>query len=201
LYDAYLQRGESYLNNNNFELALDDFVSAQTLTVSDTSFAQEKQARTLKLISGEAELPATPTSIPATVATLPAPEEATSTPATTASEYKYAALKLLSPEPEAKFNGQFADIVLTWENIETLAENDFYDVTIRYFVGDEARYWGSGLIKENSWHVPTQAGYKQAGKDEIWWWVTVREGGTAANGTPDIALSPSSEERIFIWKP
>ncbi len=200
LYDAYLQRGEDYLNNQDFESALDDFVAAQTLTVKNTDFAQEKQAFTLKLISGEAELP-TPTLVKATVATTPPPEKATPALTNTSSTYKYAAPKLISPDPEAQFNGQFADITLTWEAIDGLSENDFYDVTIRYFVGDEARYWGSGLIKETSWHVPTQAGYKQAGKDEIWWWVTVREGGTAANGNPDIALSPSSEERIFIWKP
>ncbi len=195
LYNAYLQRGINAQTAGNLQSALEDFTAALNLNIEDTSVAAEKQAAVLKLL---AQQPPTPTVRPATATASPAdaPIATTQSPG-----MKYAAPKLLSPEPEAVFSGQYDKIVLQWQPVGNLAPDEFYDVTIRYFVGDEPRYWGSGLIKDTSWQVPVEAGYGHAGKDEFWWWVTVRKGGTAQNGKPDLALSPSSEERIFYWRP
>lgn len=198
LYNAYLQRGTAAQAAGNLQAALEDFTAALNLNIDDTSAAAEKQASALEQL---AQQPPTPTA--ALVATAkPAETTPTDTPATQpVTELKYAAPQLISPDPEAVFYGQYEKIVLQWKPVGNLADDEFYDVTIRYFVGDEPRYWGSGLIKDTSWQVPVEAGYGHAGKDEFWWWVTVRKGGTAKNGQPDLPLSPSSEERVFYWRP
>lgn len=196
LYNAYLKRGAERQAKGQTEPALEDFNLALSLNVEDLSEAQSKQAQLLQNL--------TTTVITATQEisgeTPAAAENATPDPATSA-ELKYPAPKLLAPEPFANFAGQYTEIILTWEGVGVLANNEFYDVTVRYFVGEEPRYAGSGLIKETSWRMPVEAGYGIAGKDQFDWWVTVRLGGTASNGRPDVALSPSSEERSFYWKP
>ncbi len=190
LYEAYLQRGDAFQEAGNPEAALEDYAVALTLNVPDTSAAQEKQTA-LKQLFAATPSPAGPEATP---------EQPEATP-TSRPSLKYAAPVLLAPAPMAEFHGKFEEIILSWKPVGVLAANEFYDVTIRYFVGDEARYWGSGLITETSWQVPVEAGFGLAGKDKFDWWVTVRLGGTAANGQPDIPLSPSSEERPFIWRP
>jgi len=195
LYNAYLQRGTAAQSAGNLQAAVEDFSAALNLNIEDTSVAAEKQTEVLQQLAQQPS--ATATAAP--TAKTPAPTH--SPPPQPTPALKYAAPQLIAPEPESVFSGQFDEIILQWEPVGELAEDEFYDVTIRYFVGDEPRYWGSGLIKETSWKVPLEAGYGQAGKDEFWWWVTVRQGGTAKNGNPDLAISPSSEERIFYWRP
>lgn len=196
LYNAYLQRGTERQAKGQTEQALEDFNLALSLNVEDLSEAQSRQAQLLQNLTTTG----TPTAVvtttqEASVETPSATEDATPV------ELKYSTPRLLSPEPFANFSGQYTEVILTWEGVGALDDNEFYDVTVRYFVGEEPRYAGSGLIKETSWRVPVEAGYGIAGKDQFDWWVTVRLGGTASNGRPDIALSPSSEERSFFWKP
>jgi len=201
LYLAYLSRGDQRQQQRNAAGALEDYNAALALNVADLSAAQEKQAMVLQNLNASPTPPPTSTKEPiatltteAIVTTAPPPDAATPTP-----QYIYLAPKLLSPEPYATYAGEFSEITLNWESVGALAENEYYDVTTRYFVGEEPRYWGSGLIKETSWRVPTQAGYGQAGKDEIAWWITVR---AAIDGTDQSqAISPPSEERVLIWRP
>lgn len=196
LYNAYLKRGSDRQAKGQTEQALEDFNLALSLNVEDLSEAQSKQAQLLQnfTTSGTPNAVITATETPAIAET---PVENTPAP----SEFKYARPKLLGPEPFANFAGQYTEVILTWQPVGKLEANEFYDVTVRYFVGEEPRYSGSGLTKETSWRVPVEAGYGIAGKDQFDWWVTVRLGGTAVDGKPDIALSPSSEERSFLWKP
>ncbi len=195
LYNAYLSYGDAQQTAGNLQAALDAFTAAINLNLDDVSAAAEKQAQLLSLLAQATPTDAPPTATPTVV------QNETPTPQPDTPTYKYPAPVLISPEPEAVFAGQYEEIVLEWQPVDNLADDEFYDVTIRYFVGDEPRYWGSGLIKETSWRVPVEAGYGKAGKDEFWWWVTVRQGGTATDGQPDLPLSPSSEERIFLWRP
>ncbi len=197
LYNAYLQRGTAAQAAGDLQSALEDFTTALNLNIDDTSAAAKKQTAVLEQL---AQQPPTPT-VPPTVAPAPADDTSPATPQPSVQTLKYAAPQLISPDPDAVFSGQYDKIILQWKPVGKLAADEFYDVTIRYFVGDEPRYWGSGLIKETSWKVPLEAGYGHAGKDEFWWWVTVRKSGTAQNGKPDLALSPPSEERIFYWRP
>jgi serine/threonine protein kinase len=223
LYAAYLARGDAQRERGKLQTALENYNAALNLNVEDLSEAQSKQAQALQ------DIAATPTTIepsptPTTKITQTATKtaqptaEATPTPTPTPSpsptliptdtpaltltvQFKYAAPELVSPGPFADFSGRFAEIDLTWESVGVLAGDEYYDVTVRYFVADEPRYWGSGLIQDTSWRVPPEAGYGVAGNDRFDWWVTVRKGGTAVGGGPDQPLSPPSEERTFFWRP
>lgn len=215
LYQAYLERGQVRESVNDIEGALEDYNAALVLNVTDLSEAQTRQALALQKLVTVAT--ATPTAPPTTEEATPTSE--TDTPATdtpveptdtattvdstptrpTSSGFEYNQPILVSPNHQADFSGSFAEIVLRWEPVD-LADNEYYDVTIRYFVGEEPRYWGSGLIKENFWQVPREAGYGVAGKDEFDWWVTVRRSSNPGSGTSD-PISPTSEERRFLWRP
>jgi serine/threonine protein kinase len=194
LYQAYLNRGDIFRQQNNIGAALDDYNAALNLNVADLSDAQRKQAQALQVLS---ESP--PTTLDPVPNLTERPEfESTATAISitetvSAADFKYEAPSLISPEPYASYAGRFDEIILIWEPVN-LEADEYYDVTIRYFVGEEPRYWGASLT-ENKWRVPVEAGYGQAGKDEFSWWVTIRQAGT------DEPLSPPSEERIFIWRP
>ncbi len=197
LYLTYLSRGDQKQQQGNIAGALEDYNAALSLNVADLSAAQEKQALALQHLNASP----TPTSTPAPTETPTAEIIATSPPsgaATPSPQYTYPAPTLLGPAPYATYAGEFSEITMSWESVGPLAENEYYAVTTRYFVGEEPRYWGSGLIKETSWQVPTQAGYGQAGKDEITWWVTVRVATGDGQSQP---ISPPSEERVLIWRP
>lgn len=192
LFEAYLSRGDTFYRRDNYQAALADYAAAIALPVANPSPAQRKRVQAQQALTAP---PITPTAPLTSSAALTASATLTPTPTATATPgYKYPAPRLSGPEPFANFGGQFTEIVLTWEPVGQLANNEYYDVTIRYFVGEEPRYWGSGLIKETRWRVPVEAGYGVAGRDEFWWWVTVRR----ADNTP---VSASSEERTFFWRP
>ena len=197
LYLTYLSRGDQKQQQGNIAGALEDYNAALSLNVADLSAAQEKQALALQHLNASP----TPTSTPVPTETPTAEIIATSPPsgaATPSPQYTYPAPTLLGPAPYATYAGEFSEITMSWESVGPLAENEYYAVTTRYFVGEEPRYWGSGLIKETSWQVPTQAGYGQAGKDEITWWGTVRVATGDGQSQP---ISPPSEERVLIWRP
>jgi hypothetical protein len=111
----------------------------------------------------------------------------------------YAAPTLVGPDNEAHFHGEFVPVLLEWGSIGTLADDEYYDVTVMHYVGDEPRYWG-GPVKETHWQVPVEAGFGQAGNDRFYWWVTVRRANTAPGpGQLDKPLSPSSDVCTFYW--
>ncbi len=112
---------------------------------------------------------------------------------------KYAAPTLVSPSHEALFHGEYTAIVLSWEPVGVLALDEYYDVTVMHYVGEEERYWG-GPVRETQWQVPVEAGLGQAANDRFYWWVTVRQANTTSGqGQLDLALSPPSDTRIFYW--
>ncbi len=194
LYQAYLNRGDIFRQQEDIGAALEDYNAALTLNVEDLSDAQRKQAQALQVLSESPTTTLDPVpnlterpgfAITSTITSI--------TEIISAANLKYEAPSLISPEPFASYAGRFDEIILVWESLN-LEADEYYDVTIRYFVGEEPRYWGAPLA-ENMWRVPVEAGYGQAGKDEFSWWVTVRQAGTHE------PLSPPSEERIFIWRP
>lgn len=188
LYRAYLARGEIQENAGSLRSALTDYQAARELDVASTDQARLSEFRVRQALSqiSVIETVITPTQ------TVPTPVPG---------NFQYAAPKLTGPAPFAEFAGQFTEIILSWEPVGLLAADEYYDVTIRYFVGEEPRYWGSGPLTEISWRVPIEAGYGVAGRDEFTWWVTVRQANTGTNSEIDRALSPPSEERIFFWRP
>jgi hypothetical protein len=89
--------------------------------------------------------------------------------------------------------------LLVWEPVGTLADDEYYDVTVMHYVADEPQYWG-GAIKETQWQVPVEAGFHKAGNDRFYWWVTVRRANTSPGPDQlDLALSPPSDARTFYW--
>jgi serine/threonine protein kinase len=198
LYQTYLERGDTLQQRGDVEAALADYDAALNLQVEDLSDAQRKQAQALQNLTVQ------PTATPpqtdqASSTNTPTPEQNPSievTPTTgepAATGFEYGAPILLAPDSHANYAGQFAEIRLAWEAI-SLAPDEYYDVTVRYFVGTEPRYWGAP-VTEAQWRVPVEAGYGQAGRDEFSWWVTIRRVGTHE------PLSPPSDERIFFWRP
>ena len=113
--------------------------------------------------------------------------------------FKYVAPTLLGPENGALYRGEYTVIMLEWEPIGELAADEYYDVTVMHYVGEEPRYWG-GPARETQWQVPVEAGLGEAANDRFYWWVTVRQADTAPGPDQlDVALSPRSDSRTLIW--
>jgi hypothetical protein len=183
LYVALVTRGGIRQQGGDLAGTLSDYERAIALDEPDTLDAVSRRSEVLRALSS------------GTPMRTPVPSE---TPEA-APVYKYTAPTLVSPENEDVFKGEFNSVVLEWEPVGTLAADEYYDVTIMHYVGDEPHYWGDAL-KEPRWQVPVEAGFGEAGNDRFYWWVTVRKQNTAsAPGQLDLALSPTSEVRFFYW--
>jgi tetratricopeptide (TPR) repeat protein len=181
LYVALVTRGDTLRQANDLQGALADYTQALSLEETDTLDA------TVRRDEAQASL--------GTPQVGQAPE---AKPAPT-SAFKYPAPTLVGPEDGAHFSGEFVSVVLEWQPVGELAEDEYYDVTVMHYVGDEPHYWGAP-VKETSWRVPVEAGFGQAGNDRFKWWVTVRKDGTAPGPDKlDQGLSPGSEVRTFYW--
>jgi hypothetical protein len=181
LYVALVTRGDAFRQANDPQDALADYTQALNLGEMDTLDAavrrDEAQGSLVTPQAGQ-----TPQARP-----------------TPTSAFKYPAPALVGPDNEARFSGEFNPVVLEWKPVGKLADDEYYDVTVMHYVGDEPRYWG-GPVKETTWRVPVEAGFGQAGNDRFLWWVTVRKAGTAPGPDQlDRGLSPASEVRSFYW--
>jgi tetratricopeptide (TPR) repeat protein/predicted Ser/Thr protein kinase len=179
LYVALVTRGDTFRQANDLQDALADYTQALSLGEIDTLDAAVRR--------DEAQ------------ASLAAPQAGQPPRARPTSAFKYPAPTLVGPEDGAHFSGEFVPVVLEWQPVGGLAEDEYYDVTVMHYVGDEPRYWGAP-VKETTWRVPVEAGFGQAGNDRFQWWVTVRKDGTAPGPDKlDQGLSPASEVRTFYW--
>lgn len=194
LYAAYVSRGDAYVEEKRWELALADYELALELEVSDKSAAAEKRDDLLEKL---ASLSVTPT--PTRGVPTPRP---TATPTRIA--IKYPAPKLLGPPNRRAFGTTLEPPVLEWEPVGELADDEYYSVlVVHYYPPGNPIYWTSGLIKETRVKLPEGAGYGKADHDEFYWWVTVhRATKTTPDGKPDgPSISPKSEVRMFFWGP
>ncbi len=183
LYVALVARGDIHRQAGDLTDALEDYEQAIALGETDTLDAAARRDAV-----GQA------------LGTPPAPPQPGQTPTVTPTPaYIYATPTLAGPDNEEHFHGEFVPVLLEWESVGTLADDEYYDVTVMHYVGDEPRYWG-GPVKETHWQVPVEAGFGQAGNDRFYWWVTVRQANTAPGpGQLDKPLSPSSDVRTFYW--
>ncbi len=182
LYVALVKRGDGRQQAGDVAGALSDYELA--LTVDETD-SLDAAARRDEILGGPSS------------GTLPTTPQLSETPARPA--YKYAAPTLIGPPNEASFQGEFTPILLEWEPVRMLAGNEYYDVTVMHYVGEEPRYWG-GAVRETQWQVPVEAGFREAGNDRFYWWITIRQANTApGSGQLDLALSPPSDTRTFYW--
>lgn len=194
LYEAYLNRGDAYVKEKRWELALADYEAALKLKGPDQSKAAGKRA---ELLAQMASLSATPTPTPS----VPTPQP-TATPTRIA--LKYPAPQLVRPANREKFATLSETPVLEWEPVKELAGDEYYSVlVVHYYPPGNPVYWTSGLIKETQVKLPKGAGYGEADHDEFYWWVTIHRAiKTTPDGKPDgPPISPKSEVRMFFWGP
>ncbi len=141
-----------------------------------------------------------PTPSPSATATatwspVPTVRRATSTPA-----FAYPAIQLLSPISGTEFAGD--TVVLAWQAESALAADEWYAVSLRYWADGQARSEGA-LVRETSWQVPATLRAKQdPARPALEWEVQVvrRSPGDSGIGGDDLALSPPSETRTFVWR-
>ena len=194
LYAAYVNRGDAYVEEKRWELALADYELALELDVSDTSMAADKRD----------DLPEKMTSLSVT----PTPTRGVPTPRPTATptriSIKYPAPKLVGPANRGSFATALETPILKWEPVGELASDEYYSVlVVHYYPPGNPVHWTSGLIRETQVKLPEGAGYGKADHDEFYWWVTVHR---ATKTTPDDKpdgppISPKSEVRMFFWGP
>jgi outer membrane protein assembly factor BamD (BamD/ComL family)/predicted Ser/Thr protein kinase len=182
LYAELVKRGDIRQQSGNLNGALQDYQQALALHEPDSLNVASRLDTVLEKLGIEQ-----PPAIP----------QIGETPGRT--DYKYAAPTLIGPPTDELFRGKYTVIMLEWEPVGVLVGNEYYDVTVMHYVGEEPRYWG-GPVRGTQWQVPEEVGLGEAANDRFYWWVTVRRADTAPSpGQLDRALSPPSDARIFYW--
>jgi tetratricopeptide (TPR) repeat protein len=137
---------------------------------------------------------ATPASTPTPVIIV-----VTATPAPVPTPTSFPAPRLIEPEHSYTFfEGNASRVILQWEPVGPLAENEWYQVTLNFFKSGEIQYEGNRL-KESEWQVPEYF-HGQADQPEraYYWNVTVIQERKDPDGK-DIKRSPKSETWTFYW--
>jgi tetratricopeptide (TPR) repeat protein/tRNA A-37 threonylcarbamoyl transferase component Bud32 len=199
LYAAYVSRGDAYVEEKRWELAVAEYELALELEVSDKSMAVDKRDDLLEKMASLSVTPTPTRGVPTRVVPTPRP---TATPTKIA--MKYPAPKLVGPANRDSFATTLEIPILEWEPVEELASDEYYSVlVVHYYPPGNPVHWTSGLIKETQVQLPEGAGYGKADHDEFYWWVTVhRATKTTPDGKPDgPSISPKSEVRMFFWGP
>jgi tetratricopeptide (TPR) repeat protein/predicted Ser/Thr protein kinase len=182
LYAALVARGDTRQQIGDLAGALSDYEGALALDKADPLDATSRRVKALRGLSEGAP------SVTLQPGVTPTPLS-----------YKYVAPTLVGPEDGVVFQGEFTLVLLAWEPVGALADDEYYDVTVMHYMADEPQYWGDA-VKETQWRVPVEAGFQKAGNDRFYWWVTVRQANTAPDPDQlDLALSPPSDARIFYW--
>ena len=154
---------------------------------------------------------ATRTSTPTATATAtsteigsPTPETPTPAPTlapTATPTLVFAAPRLFGPEDGTVFVGEAEKIVLRWESVGVLAEDEWYAVGLRYLQSGQLQYNGH-RVKENDWELPADFFFAKADLPEraYQWDVTVIRVELGPKGEIGSDISPRSESRTFYWK-
>lgn len=205
LYEAYLERGQTRQQAGEMVGALGDYQAALDLPVDDPSLAQRRHAELLLSLTQQPQASPVPSPTVAepSIVEEETPGLATSTPSPTPTEtdIKYLAPELVTPENDTVFAGRLTEVFVRWQPIEGLEQDEYYDLTLMYIYADEPRYWGLAT-QETEVQLSPDIGVGEAGQDRFYWWVTVRKQDTAPTSDGlDLAVSPQSEIRTFIWTP
>jgi tetratricopeptide (TPR) repeat protein len=154
---------------------------------------------TLTVTSTPAPPTATPTRTPTTTDT-PAPPTTipTQTPTSTPT-LALQAPQLIWPENEQSFEGSGAFINLQWTSSETLAEDQWYQIILRYPQNGQSTT-STNPVTKTEWLVPAEY-YGQA-DDQAYQWqvVIVQVPATSGDTGTVVEISPQSETRVFYWR-
>lgn len=151
---------------------------------------------------------ATNTPMPPTAAPTPT-ETPTPTPSpspiptqtpTSAPTLALQAPQLIWPENEQSFEGSGAFIDLQWTSSATLAEDQWYQIILRYQQNGQP-ITSTNRVKKTDWLFPPETYYGQA-DDQTYQWSVVIVQVTATGGEAEIVveISPKSETRVFYWR-
>ena len=143
--------------------------------------------------------------------TEPAPSVSTAVPVDTPdpAAFRYPPPLLLDP-PENQPVGWRDSILLKWDSVGELAEDEFYHVHVERPPKTEGEQWYGDYVYTKDveqllrgaflapFHPPADLGH-----GVVYWWVrVVRKTGEDTNGKPiGIDISPHSEKRTFISEP
>jgi hypothetical protein len=167
------------------------FTAMPTLTRTPTPTRTPRPTFTLTLTA----VPPTETAAPSTLTPTRRPA-ATRTPT-----LPFAPPQLLSPDDGLEIRGGGTQITLQWAPAGTLAEDEWYALSLRFLANGVTQYSGT-WTKEASWVVPQEL-YTKAGESEraFEWDVTVmKQTGTKPEGGREgVAISAPSEKRDFFW--
>jgi hypothetical protein len=99
------------------------------------------------------------------------------------------------------FVGEAEKMVLRWESVGVLAEDEWYAVSLRYLQGGQLQYSGH-KVKENEWQLPAEFFFAKADPPEraYQWDVTVIRVESGPKGETGTDTSPSSDPQTFYWK-
>ncbi len=208
LYKAYLDRGAMRQESPaTFAIALGDYEAALALNVDNPSEAQTRRAELLLAFSQQQSLQPTPQPEPTnssedqTVTPSPTPEDEP-TPIVEPVRIKYNKPLVVGPLDDTIFAGEFSEVILEWEHVAELEEDEYYDLTIMHVFADEPQYTGSTRTRESRVQLSPEIGVGEAGGDRFYWWVTVRKDNSAPTlGTIDLPISPQSDAKTFVWIP
>ena len=110
--------------------------------------------------------------------------------------------RLTGPDDGQKFTGPDTRIWLSWETEGTLAEDEWYAVSLRYYANEAVQYSGT-WTKDTRWLVPRELYQKSdpAHPDYEWDVVVMQQTGTKPNGGREgVVRSQPSETRKFSWE-
>lgn len=145
---------------------------------------------------------ATPTITPTPTATeiyiVPPTNTPTITPTPTP---KYGKPTLLGPE-EGKLFGRNEEVVLRWENMGSLAPNEWYAVRLTWLQNGERSFGGTN-IKDNFWVVPPEQYWGLADQftgRKYEWFVFVEEIKEENGQRVARPVSETSERSVFLWQ-
>ena len=140
----------------------------------------------------------TPTNTPIPATPTPTPS-LTPTPTPTSS-YIYKAPRLVEPKDKAYISGEGTVIILHWESVGDLREDEWYGLSFRFKQNGQMQFGGARL-KENHWRVPQEYAGKADEPDRAYEWdvVVVR---VWQKGSREVSqeISPRSETRTFYWR-
>lgn len=109
--------------------------------------------------------------------------------------------RLAGPEDGATFQGRRTEIVLSWEAVGSLGEDEWYGVSLRYWANDTVQY-GGAWVKDPQWQVPREHhGKPDPRQPGLQWDITVmRQTGTKPDGGREgVPVGATSETRVFYW--
>jgi hypothetical protein len=113
----------------------------------------------------------------------------------------YSAPTLRGPDDGTTFSGARAQVTLNWDAVGTLAQDEYYDVSVRYKEGGDLQYSGT-WTQDTHYSVPAFL-FGKADGAEFMWDVTVRRqtGTRPDGGKTGPTISAASATRKFYWRP